>query len=335
MPGFLHDGVVTLLEQHPELLLDAWVSAGGLVDLRGLDVEVVPNELRITFGGDEVRHLRPDLVMKLTRRGRVVGAGSGEVQSVRDLKRPRAWALHRPLISQRFDIDDPLQFLVPLGRSIERWAEREIAKRAETRHMCLLGPSKLARLETLDEVKQRPYHAAFAVAVHRHDATPQMCEAVLRVLFTLSDAYAMDYVRMVLTAVPRPLMEDLLMGIEARELKIDAADKQGYLYSKAFEDGERAGRREGRKRGRELGRKEGRQEGLQAGQLMTIETLLSARSLAASPKLLERLRECTSDQLLRATVLAGTASSIDEIEALLFGKPPPARRKPAHATRRR
>ena len=75
-----------------------------------------------------------------------------------------------------------------------------------------------------------------------------------------------------------------MMSLLERTLKIDAADRQGYLYSKAFEEGQRD------------------------GQLVTIERVLVARELPVAASLRARLRECSDERLDRATLLAVTAT---------------------------
>ncbi len=321
VPGWVHDGVVTLLEHHPEVLLELWVAAGGPAHAIDLEVEVLPNELRITFGSDEFRHFRPDIVMRLRRRGRHWGIGSLETQGVRGHQRPLGWEIHQLLLQQFFG-ELPVQFLVALGRAIERWVERQIATRPALRHMCVLGPSKVARIETLEEARARPYHAALAVAVHRDEATRQMCRVAVRVLCELSDDHAGDYLRMVLSAAPREFEKELLMAVHERELEITAVERGGFLYNWAYGRGLRTGKRRGRKEGRE----EGRDQGLEQAFVTSIATVLEARGLVGTDDLLERLSKCKDHEFLhRAVALASTASSIDELAAALWPKRRPRR----------
>lgn len=91
------------------------------------------------------------------------------------------------------------------------------------------------------------------------------------------------------------------MLVRTRVIEIDEADRQGFLYRMAFEDGERAGREEGR--------------------VATLIEVLAARGLAPVDSLRERLLACKPEQLDRAVLLALAVTSIDEFERLLFGKP--------------
>lgn len=325
MPGFVHDGVITLLERHPEILLELWASSGGPTHAIKLDVDVLPNELRITFGSNEVRHFRPDMVMRLLLRGRHHGTASLEVQGVRKRERALGWEIHQLLMQQLFG-EIPQQFVVPLGWPMEGWVQRQIVTRPALRHMCVLGPSKVARIETIREARARPYHAALAVAVHRREATQKMCEVALRALSRLSDEFVGDYTRMVLAAVPRRHARELIMGVEARELQITAVEREGYLYNKAYDCGLRAGSRRGRKKGLEQGLELGLEQGLEQGLVTAAADLLEARGLEPADDLLARLSACKDHALLRrAAVLAATASSIDEIQSELWPKRSPTR----------
>jgi hypothetical protein len=145
----------------------------------------------------------------------------------------------------------------------------------------------------------------------REQATSEACEAAIRDLVALDDPFSGDYLRMILTAVPNPeLRKELLMLVRTRVIEIDEADRRGFLYRMAFEDGERVGREEGREVGREVGREEGRVE-------MLVE-VLAARGLAPARSLTERLLACKPEQIDRALLLALAATSIDEFERLLF-----------------
>ena len=196
VPGFLHDGVVTLLEQHPELLLDAWSRAGGPADARDYVISVLPNELRITFASHGIRHLRPDIVMRFDRPGQRSRFGSAEIVATRSRRRAATWQTHGLLLEQLYGEPDAPQLIVPLGPAMARWATRQIGSRPGIRHLCMVGPDTHARLETLEDATARPYHAALAIAAQRRDATRQMCEVALQALGSLRDPYAEDYIRM-------------------------------------------------------------------------------------------------------------------------------------------
>ncbi|MFV8753418.1 hypothetical protein ACNOYE_22945 [Nannocystaceae bacterium ST9] len=325
MPGFVHDGVVLLLERHPEILLDLWADASGHAKTRTLATSLLPNELRITFASNEVRHFRPDILMSLHRGGRLVGTLSTEIQGIRQRLRALAWEIHHLLLFQFFGIE-PWQLTLALGLELERWVLRQIAERHALRHMCVVGPGMLARCESLREARERPYHAALSVAVHRRDATMQMCEVALRVLFELSDPFAMDYARMVLSAVKPEMAKELIMKLGPETLQITAVERGGYLYNKAYGCGMRAGSRKGRKLGREEGRQEGKQE-VRQELIAAIAALLAVRNIEVPLELLERLRDTDDPELLRrATILAGTAKSVDPFVQLVESVPPPPRR---------
>jgi hypothetical protein len=329
VPGYVHDGVVTLLEHHPDVLLELWAAAGGPAHATELEVDVLPNELRITFGRDQFRHFRPDIVMRLLRRGVPWATASLETQGVRGPERPLHWEIHRLLLQQLFG-DAVHQFAVALGRDIERWIERQIATRPALQHMCLLGPSKVAGIESITEARARPYHAALAVAVHRREATPKMCKAALRALSELSDEHGSDYIRMVLSAVPPELGKELLMGFAADELEITAVEREGYLYNKAYDHGLRAGKRRGRKEGREQGREQ--------GLVTAVGDLLEARGFGPTHELLARLSDSKDLEVMRrAVVLASTAASLDEFVDTLWPTLVAQRsaRRPSTRTRRR
>lgn len=301
MPGFLHDGVVTLLEQHPRLLVEAW-SCSGDTSLRDASVTVLPNELRLTFARAGVRHIQPDLVLRFDRPGMAPRHGSAEVLATRAPRRPATWQTHAVLLEQTFGERDPVQALVALGSTMEAWATRQLRGRAGLGHVRVLGPSAYASLDLVACARVEPYRAAFFLAILREQATGKACEATIRALVALDDPFSGDYLRMILTALPNPeLRKELLMLVRTRMIEIDEADRQGFLYRMAFEDGERAGREEGR--------------------VATLIEVLAARGLAPAESLRERLLACKPEQLDRAVLLALAVTSIDEFERLLFGTP--------------
>jgi hypothetical protein len=300
----LHDGVVTLLEQHPRLLVEAW-SCSGDTSLRDASVTVLPNELRLTFARAGVRHIQPDLVLRFDRPGMAPRYGCAEVLATRAPRRPATWLTHAVLLEQAFGERNPVQVVVALGPTMEGWAARQLQGRAGLGHVRVLGPGALASLDRTS-VRTDPHRAAFFLAVAREQAAGEACEATIRALVALDDPFSGDYLRMILTALPNPeLRKELLMLVRTRVIEIDEADRQGFLYRMAFEDGERAGREEGREEGR----------------VATLIEVLAARGLAPAGSLRERLLACKPKQLDRAVLLALAVTSIDEFERLLFGKP--------------
>ncbi len=315
MPGFVHDGVVELLERHPEILLELWARAGGPRLPSGLAIDRLPNELRITFGSAQVRHLRPDLLLRLHTAPPLPLLS--ETQTVRDPTRPIAWEVHLLLARQLFGCM-PAQTVCALGYEVERWVRRRLSERPGLRHMCVIGPDQVARIDTLREARQRPLHAALGVAFHRRNQPLRMAQVTLRALLErLPEPEMIDYVRMVLAAVPPEDMKELRTIMDEHRLVITRVEREGYLYNKAFTSGQRSGSRRGRKKGLEEGRKEGRKEGLEeahAQLVALIVELLATRGLEAPAMLLESLRACSDFETLRRVALhAATIADPSEL----------------------
>ncbi len=165
MPGFLHDGVVTLLEQHPRLLVEAW-SCSGDASLRDASVTVLPNELRLTFARGGVRHIQPDLVLRFDRPGMAPRYGSAEVLATRAPRRASTWQTHAVLLEQTFGEHDPVQVIVTLGSAMEAWAARQVRGRAGLASLRVFGPSALPSLDLDIPACTDPYRAAFSWRSH-------------------------------------------------------------------------------------------------------------------------------------------------------------------------
>lgn len=302
---FVHDTLTELIERHPHVLRQLCVWGGARVPDAHAELESHRNELRLSIGPTDSRLLKPDLY--LLERGDVGYPPSVvtlvEIQASPNARKPLTWDIYHLLVLLFHEVDPEL-LLVALGAAMEATC-RDLSSRVRVADIRLVGPSMIPRSVPAD------VHVAAAMVAILKEQTPRdlATHALRGLLHSLPDPRSADYYWMVLSCLPKPLREELMMSMK-HESYFTEEERELDIYKRASTEGEEKGREEGREEGLEKGRQ---------GLIQAVLNSLHSRGLEPSDELkiaLDGIHD--QDRLVaivgRAAVVESAAALLDEIQ---------------------
>lgn len=299
MPATAHEGAVSELREHPDLLSKL------VRKLRHAELDPCLKVVDATQRFANPQEVRPDIVY-LGERPRWVVV---EVQNKIDRTKRRRWLLAASILfNDHHEMGDVI--VITASRHVARWAARVASVRSELGTRLQLRPIVLllagAAIEALLDPDQ-PELALLAAWAVRHRHGPKAKETVRRAI-TLTGKLPAPLLEKRGRAIMNLLNEELAAVV--REVMMKSEEETGTPWGDLFFDGLEA-------EYQARGKAEGKQEALLA--------VLAARELSLSSEQRQRIQECTEIDVLDHWIRrAATASSADE--AL---EPPPSPRKAA------
>jgi len=306
MASLLHEALVELIAEHPELLLPALQEQLGVLH---------PNpdvELRCRRGEasqSRVPPLRADLGLEFHRPGESdpFAAITIEIQLSKDDDKPFSWLLYHA--GQHYCLRVPSFLLVVTNDPvIAAWAAGPFRSGMVTMRPLVVGPTQFPPVTDPEEAKRSLERTLLSGLVHANEPVAVDIGIALAVALDASpDDTGLYYWDTLLAALGDALRSTLEMQLEHWKPRSEWGKR---LYA----DGQTAGLDEGRAEGMA----EGKAEGKRLGKLEFLAELLSKRGLAIDDELRARLDHCTDEaQLQRWFDRALTATTV----AAVFAEP--------------
>jgi hypothetical protein len=254
MPSAIHQALVGLFNERPELLANVLAPVPGMV---------WPPRIRVCTASAAFTDLTPpayhaDLVLRVeSRRGRLLHVLVGEVQLRRDRRKRITWPVYVTSARAQAGAACPVTLVVvALTPALARWCAQpiELDTRGSVIHPLVLGPEIIPRIVDIEAACARPELAVLSAVAHaRTGDGPRIATAALVACAALDSEHASLYADLVLAN----------LDTVAREAVEKLMNLQGYRpMSPTFRRHFDAGRKEGLKAGQKEGQKEGRREGL-------------------------------------------------------------------------
>lgn len=287
MPSLLHDGIVRLFRDRPDLAPTL------LRDVLGVTLPPY-HEARIESGDltDVVPAARhADVVIVLTRDGSPVHADIVEVQLAVDPDKLLSWPAYVANLRGRLGCDVELLVVAP-DRAVASWAARPIRMGPSNLfHALVIGPERLPSIEGRARARSHPELSVLTAMAHGQSASRH----ALRSALTAMDA------AMALEG-PRALLYSDLVWLALNDAARRALEAMmrpgGYEYQSEFV-----------RRYFEEGRTEGRAEG--RAELLSKQLQLKFGALPDDVR--ERIAAASIDELDRWAERVLTAATLDEL----------------------
>lgn len=249
MPSAMHQVLVTLLHERPEMLTAMLASSA--------EPSVppdVPPHTRVRPGTTTFTNLSPpsyhaDLALRVEdASGRLQELIIGEVQLRRDRRKHIAWPVYLTAARAEVGLDCPVTLVVVAPKpSVARWCAQPIAldRHGSVVQPVVLEPEDVPRIADVEIAKAHPEMAVLSALMHASsEKGVEIATAALIACGTLDSEYASQYADMVEARLDPDARREVekLMGI------------QGYRYQTAharqhFAAGEKKGRKEGLEKG--------------------------------------------------------------------------------------
>ena len=321
MASLLHESLVELFAEHPELLLPAIREQLGIGNGAGADVEV--RFRRGESSTSRVPPVRADLGLELHRPGETepFAAITIEVQLAKDGDKPFSWLLYHA--GQHYRLRIPAFLLVvATDPEVAAWAAGPFSSGMVVMRPLVIGPGYVQPITDPAEAKASLARTLLSGIVHASEPVALDIGLALAAAIDASpDDDGLYYWDTLLAALGDALRRTLEMQLQdwkprsewGRRIYTDAWEK-GEAEGKA--KGEAEGRAKGEAEGRAKGEAEGRAKGEARGRAASLVDLLEARGLAVDPTIRQRITACTDVAMLGQWLRrAATAVSTDEIFA--------------------
>jgi hypothetical protein len=301
MASLLHETIVELIAEHPELLVPA---------LREQLGELPDVELHCRRGESstsKVPPLRADLGLELHRPGELepFAAITIEVQLGKDETKPFSWLLYHA--GQHYRLRVPSYLLVITNDpEVAAWAAGPFRSGMVTMRPLVIGPTQLPPVTDPEEAKRSLERTFLSGLVHASEPVAvDIGLALAAALGAAPDDTGLYYWDTLLATLGDALRSTL-------EMQLEDWKPRSEWGKRLFADGEANGRAQGRDEGRAEGRDEGRAE----GRATSILDLLDARGFALEPTLRQRITACKDLGVLTQWLRrAATAASSEEVFA--------------------
>ncbi len=289
MPSFLHEILVELFRQRPELgpeLLSACAGfrlEGAKAERGSIDLsQVAPTEYR----SDALTVLRNPA-------GKAIAAVIVEVQLGEDEDKRRTWPLYVAAARASYRCPATLLVLAP-DRAVARWASQaiELGHPGFALRPIVLGYAQVPRICDPATARKTPELAVLSAMAHRDLETAEAAQAALP---GLSEDLQKLYWDVILSGLP----ELVRRALEVRMIK-------GYEYQSDFA-----------RKYVSQGREEGRVEGMRRA----IVELVCARLPGLRDELASRLRDQPEARLVQLAGELGKAQDEDAVRTILGRRP--------------
>lgn len=291
MPSILHDGIVHLLRDEPEL-------AATLVrDLLGVRL---PAYTEARFESADLTDVVPatrhaDAVIVLSAEGRPVHADVVEVQLAADPDKRLSWPAYAVNLRSRLGCDVEVLVIAP-DRAVARWASRPIRLGPSNVFRALVvGPDRLPCITDAEQARAHVELAVLSAVAHGRDASEVAVPAAVATLSAiagLEDPRALLYSDLVWLA----------LGDAARAALEALMRSGGYEYQSEFA-----------RRYFDEGKAEGRAEGEAAGRAKLLVKLLQLKFGALPPELHDRIASARVEELERWGERVLSAATLEDV----------------------
>ena len=300
MPSWLHELLVKIFAERPELAFELAGPRLGLEPLAAESVEALSGDLMQL----SAPQARADAVVLVKRGGKPVLALVVEVQLSRDRHKPFSWPVYVAGVRERFECPTALVVVTPYP-GVANWARREIflGPRGDRLRPLVLGPEAIPAITDPDVAA-----ANQGLALLSSLARPRGPEAVPVALAALLGADKLVGPEF------RMYNDQVALSLGARErAELEALMQSRYEVKTEFL---RRWMKEGLEEGLEQGRTEGEAKGEAKGKSDALLAVLAARKLAISSAQRERILACHDlAELDRWIVRAAVAKKTAEIFA--------------------
>jgi hypothetical protein len=296
MASLLHEALVELLAEHPELLIPALQEQLG-------DLPVDLQFRRGESSQSKIPPLRADLGLELLLHGAAepFAAITLEVQLSKDEDKPYSWLLYHA--GQHYRLRVPSYLLVVTNDpDVAAWAAGPFRSGMVTMRPLVITPAHIPPVTDVEEAKRSLERAFLSGLVHASEpVAAEIGLALAAALDAAPDDAGLYYWDTLLAVLGDAIRRTIDMQLKNWKPRSD--------WGKQF-------LAEVKEEVRAAGLAAGRAEGRAEGQADAILAMLDARGLALDPPLRERITACTNlDLLARWVRRAATASSVEEVLA--------------------
>ncbi|MDX2023511.1 MAG: hypothetical protein SF187_24960 [Deltaproteobacteria bacterium] len=300
MPTFLHEALVGLLRDRPELLARL---------LRGAGLSLLPPHEKLVsdsadLGSAQPSELAADAVLRVEQEGRTEMVVVLEVQLRIDPRKVYTWPLYVAAARARHERPTILVVVTP-DRHVAKWAGHALEMGPGTGYVraAVLGPDELPRIEDAAEAVAAPALAVLSAVAHGQDDDAQQAAriglAAMEAILQLGEDEAAVYLDYVKAALSEAAKEALAMIPQNYEFQDEGLRKAWH-----------GGKAEGEAKGKAEGEAKGKADGLASALLLVLE----ARGLAPTAAEVDRIRGCGDVDTLAAWLRqAPTAGKIADV----------------------
>ncbi len=293
MPSFLHEALIELLRDRPDLLARLLSAAGAMLP----PYEKIVSD-SADLGSAVPSELAADGVLRVEREGRTELVVVLEVQRRIDPRKVYTWPLYVAAARARHERPTML-VVVTLDRQVAKWAGQALplGPRSGYVQAVVLGPDELPRIEDPAEAAEDPAMAVLSAVAHGQDDDAQQAarigSAAMQAILQLGECEAAVYLDYVKAALSAAAKEAFAMIPQNHKFQ-DEGLRKAWHGGKA--EGKVEGKAEGKVEGKAEGKVEGKAEGLASGLLLVLE----ARGFTLSPSEVETIRGCRDVDTLAA-----------------------------------
>lgn len=294
MASLLHETIVEILAEHPELLVPALQEQLG-------DLPVELEFHRAESSQSRVPALRLDLGLEVRRRGETkpFAALSVEVQLSKDEDKPYSWLLYHA--GQHYRLRVPSYLVVITSNpEVAAWAAGPFSSGMVTMRPLVITPAHFPPITDPEQAKRSLERTFLSGLVHASEPVAvDIGRALAAALDATPDDVGLRYWDILLAVLGDAIRSTLEMEMKDWKPHSDWGKR---LLANA--------ENEARARGRE----EGRAEGSAQACAMSIVEVLAARGIVVGPPLRQRIAECSDPELLlRWLRRAATVTSVEEV----------------------
>ncbi|MEM9455493.1 MAG: hypothetical protein AAGF11_15025 [Myxococcota bacterium] len=326
MPSMLHEVLVDLIRENPEMLIPLLRGKLGAVELHGAH-----------FGTDDhnysqLPNLDADLVLKVHDRSqRLLCALIPEIQLSIDYEKERAWPAYQAGTHRRLNCPT-FVVVIAVDPVVARWAAGPFRTGQTHFRPIVIGPKHLPIIVDPRHARNNVELAVLSGLAHCDEPeVEQIGEALWHALDQRSDGRSDEpaegrsdrqsdhqsnppsdrrydlYWDLFLAAINEATRKHLM-------IRLGSYQPQSEWGKQIYAEGESKGLLEGERKGLLEGKRKGLLEGRREGQAAALTTLLQMRGLAPGLTVRERIEQCRNLKLLHQWLRrAVTATHLDEV----------------------
>jgi hypothetical protein len=289
MPSTLHQALIELFRERPELAPDLLADTLGLPVPEYQDAVVVSGDLTDLTATE----YRADAAVMLTDAGLTVMAVVVEVQPGRDIDKPWTWPVYLTTLRARLRCPTVL-FVVCVDPGTARWCSKPIDLGHpgwQLRHI-VLSPERVPLVTDPETARRAPELTVLSALAHaNHPDWDKVAHALADALTMVKDNQVALYTDVAAMALPEAARRTLEAMMRTRTYEYQSDFVRRHVF-------------------------QGRAEGRVEGEARAVLGVLEARGIPVSDEARERITACTDLDELDAWVRrAVTVTSVDELFA--------------------